>query len=177
MDPDLFREAMSRFASGVTVVTSNRGDLRVGITASSFVSVSADPPMVLVCLTRVHPAHSVIEEVRAFAVNILGAHQLEIGLRFAGLRPEITDRFLGLACALGVTGSPLLVDSLASLDCRLVKTHEGGDHAILIGEVVHAQVAGDGPPLLYHQRAWCRPDSIPLPEPAPGSGPGPLAKA
>lgn len=173
IDPDLFREAMSRFASGVTVVTSARGEDRVGITASSFVSVSKDPPLVLVCLTRAHPVLDVIEDAGAFAVNILGAHQLEAGLRFAGLRPETPNRFDGLGWASGPTGSPLLEGSLSSLDCRLVRTHDGGDHAILIGEVVHAVAAGDGPPLLYHQRTWRRPDPSPLPERVGESPPPP----
>jgi flavin reductase (DIM6/NTAB) family NADH-FMN oxidoreductase RutF len=154
---------MSRFASGVTVVTTRRGDERFGLTASSFVSVSVDPPLVLVCVARTASAHSVIEESRVFAVNILGVHQLDAGLRFAGLKPEITDRFEGLTWASGATGSPLLVDAIASLDCRLHASHPGGDHTIFVGEVVHAVLPRNEAPLLYHQRLWHRPEALPPP--------------
>jgi flavin reductase (DIM6/NTAB) family NADH-FMN oxidoreductase RutF len=164
VDPRLFREAMSRFASGVTVVTARRGEERVGLTASSFASVSLDPPLVLVCVARSLQAHTIIEESRAFGVNILGVHQLEAALRFAGLKPETTDRFGGLDWTSGVTGSPLLGDSIASLDCRLHATHPGGDHTIFVGEVAHALISRTEAPLLYHQRLWHRPEALPSPD-------------
>lgn len=165
VDPPLFREAMSRFASGVTVVTARRGEKRVGLTASSFVGVSLDPPLVLVCVSRALQAHHVIESERAFAVNILGVHQLEVGLRFAGLKPDMADRFAGLAWTAGVTGSPLLEGSLASFDCRLHASHEGGDHAIFVGEVVGTVISDSGEPLLYHRRLWHRPERLLSAEP------------
>jgi len=96
VDLRLFREAMSRFASGVTVVTARRGEERVGLTASSFVSVSMEPPLILVCVAKALQAHEVIESAGAFAVNILGARQLDVALRFAGLKPGLLDRFEGL---------------------------------------------------------------------------------
>lgn len=156
LDPNIFREAMSRFASGVTVVTAKRAAERFGITASSFVSVSAEPPLVLVCMARGLLTHAAIEHTGSFAVNILGIHQLEVGRRFAGLTPETGDRFTGLSWSTGVTGAPLLDDSLASLDCRLHATHDGGDHTIFVGEVLEARVSGGEAPLLYHNRLWRR---------------------
>lgn len=152
---------MSRFASGVTVVTARRGHARFGLTASSFVSVSLEPPLVLVCVSKALLAHEVIEESGAFAVNILGVHQREAALRFAGLKPEFPDRFEGLDWASGVTGSPLLKGSVASLDCRLHASHPGGDHTIYVGEVLTAVIASDEPPLLYHRRLWHRPEALP----------------
>lgn len=160
VDPRFFREAMSRFASGVTVVTTRRGDDRFGLTASSFTSVSVDPPLVLVCVAMSLRAHAVIEESGAFAVNILGVHQLDAALRFAGLKPEFVDRFFGLAWSSGVTGSPLLEGSIASLDCRLHASHPGGDHTIYVGEVLHAAISKDEAPLLYHRRVWHRPEAL-----------------
>jgi len=159
-DPALFREAMSRFASGVTVVTARRGEERVGLTASSFASVSLDPPLVLVCVSRTIQAHGIIEAERAFAVNVLGSHQLDVALRFGGLKPEQTDRFEGLAWTAAVTGAPILTDSIASLDCRLHASHPGGDHTIFVGEVVGAAIATTGEPLVYHSRAWHRPEAL-----------------
>jgi flavin reductase (DIM6/NTAB) family NADH-FMN oxidoreductase RutF len=114
-----------------------------------------------VCVARALNAHAAIEESGAFGVNILGVHQLEVGLRFAGLRSTHSDRFDGLSCVSGVTGSPLLVDSIASFDCRLHATHPGGDHSIFVGEVVQALISGDEAPLLYHQRLWHRPEALP----------------
>ena len=156
---------MSRLASGVTVVTARRGHERFGLTATSFASVSLDPPLVLVCVAKSLPAHAVIEETGAFAVNLLGVHQLDVGLRFAGLRPEFVDRFEGLASATGITGSPLLEGSLAALDCRLHASHPGGDHTIFVGEVLRAVFSKDGAPLLYHRRLWHRPEALPPPGP------------
>ena len=147
---------MSRFASGVTVVTAVRDGERVGMTASSFVSVSADPPLVLVCIARSLQTHTAIQLSGAFAVNILGVHQLEVAQRFAGRSPETALRFRGLSCSTGLAGSPLLDDSIASLDCRLHAVHDGGDHTIFVGEVVDARTSSDEPALLYHHRLWRR---------------------
>ena len=169
LDPNLFREAMSRFATGVTVVTACRDGDRFGITASSFASVSIDPPLVLVCISRGLHTHAAIEHSRAFAVNILGIHQLEVGRRFAGLTPEAEDRFRGLSWSVGGTGAPLLDDSLASLDCRLHASHEGGDHTIFVGEVVNARVSGEEPPLLYHNRLWRRSEALEPPSGVKGN--------
>lgn len=166
LEPNPFREAMSRFASGVTVVTANRGDERFGITASSFTGVSMEPPLVLVCIARNLLTHTAIEQSRAFAVNILGVHQLEVGQRFAGLTPETGDRFAGLAWSAGLTGAPLLDESLAALDCRLHASHDGGDHTIFVGSVAEVRMAGAEAPLLYHNRLWRRSETLePQPDP------------
>lgn len=162
-DPDAFREAMSRFASGVTVVTARRGDERLGITASSFTGVSMKPPLVLVCIARALHTHAAIAESRAFAVNILGVHQLEVARRFAGLTPETGDRFAGLAWSDGLSGAPLLDGSIATLECRLHASHDGGDHTIFVGAVVDARVSGEKAPLLYHDRLWRRSETLESP--------------
>lgn len=159
-EPNPFREAMSRFASGVTVVTANRGDERFGITASSFTGVSMAPPLVLVCIARTLHTHAAIEQSRAFAVNILGVHQLEVGQRFAGLTPEDGDRFANLAWSTGLTGAPLLDGSIATLDCRLHASHDGGDHTIFVGSVVAVLMSRDESPLLYHNRLWRRSETL-----------------
>ena len=164
LEPNPFREAMSRFASGVTVVTANRGEERFGITASSFTGVSMEPPLVLVCIARTLHTHSAIEQSRAFAVNILGVHQLGVAQRFAGLTPETGDRFAGLAWSAGLTGAPLLDGSIAALDCRLHASHDGGDHTIFVGSVVEVRMADDEAPLLYHNRLWRRSETLESPK-------------
>jgi hydroxymethylglutaryl-CoA lyase len=155
-NPDDFKRAMGQFASGVTVVTTLYGDTPIGITASSFTSLSLDPPLVLVSLSKRLFTHNVIAESGSFAVNVLSAHQLDLGMRFAGMKPEIADRFAGLETIRSVTGSPLLPDSLAWVDCTVWAMYDGGDHTIFVGEVRDLSVSDLDVPLLYHNRLWRR---------------------
>lgn len=154
IDPQSFKQAMSQFASGVTVVTTACDGRDFGLTVSAFTSVSLDPPLVLVCIDRRLQAHEAIERSRIFAVNILCADQLELGMRFAGLRPEMADRFEGLKCATAITGSPILPDSLGWIDCALWQRYDGGDHSIFVGEVLASSTTAREAPLVYHNREW-----------------------
>lgn len=158
-----FKRAMGQFASGVTVVTTLHGRTPIGVTASSFTSLSLDPPLVLVSLNKRLFTHNVIAESGVFAVNVLAAHQLELGMRFAGMRPEITDRFAGLQTVTAVTGSPLLPDSLAWVDCAVWAMYDGGDHTIFVGEVRDLSVSDLDMPLLYHNRLWRRSEALAIP--------------
>lgn len=156
VDPQTFRRAMGQFASGVTVVTTAGNGQTYGVTASAFTSLSLDPPLVIVCLAKALSVHNAIEERGVFAVNMLGAHQLDFGLRFAGLEPEVTDRFTGIDWRKAPSGAPLLPDCLAWIDCRLWNVCAGGDHTIFVGEVQDAGVSDHDQPLLYHNRLWRR---------------------
>ena len=148
MDEATFKIALSRFASGVTIITSRDGEgAPVGFTASSFTSLSLDPPMVLFCLARDAACFDAFVGAPAFAVNILGHEQQELSNQFAQ-RGE--DKFAGFAVRDGKNGSPLIEGSLASLECRTTQTVPGGDHLIFLGEVVDIQLA-EGRPLLYYQ--------------------------
>ena len=160
LDPALFRQALSQFASGVTVVTSANGGERFGFTASSFTSVSLNPPLVLICAAARLDALGAIQRSRAFGVNVLGIHQRAMGLRFAGLVPGVVDRFEGVETTSSATGSPLIPASLAWLDCRVWRLDEAGDHVVVIGEVVDARVNEHHVPLLYHDRRWQRPAAL-----------------
>lgn len=161
IDPQLFKETMAQWASGVTVLTSSYEGQPVGITASSFASVSLEPPRVLVCVAKRLHTHSVIERSGVFAVNILAADQVEWGMRFAGLLPELEDRFAGIPWTTAVTASPILPGVLGWLDCRLDFAYDGGDHTIFVGQVEAAQ-AGAGAPLLYFSRQWRQLDATAL---------------
>lgn len=162
-DASDFKRAMSQFASGVTVVTTRYGETPIGVTASSFTSLSLEPPLVLVSLSKKLFTHKAIAETGVFAVNVLSAQQLEIGMRFAGLKPEITDRFADLKTFTAVTGCPLLPDSLAWVDCSLWAMYDGGDHTIFVGEVKDLSVSDLDMPLLYHNRLWRRSESLHVP--------------
>ncbi|HKP10528.1 MAG TPA: flavin reductase family protein [Blastocatellia bacterium] len=150
---DEFRSAMSRFASGVTVVTAKTEDGQPsGLTVSSFASLSLEPPLVLICIDKRASIHDLLVEGRHFAVNVLGEEQEILSRRFAS---RDADRFSGTGYADGVTGMPLLNDVLVAIECRIVHTYPGGDHTIVVGEVEHAAVS-DGKPLAYFRGGYAQ---------------------
>jgi flavin reductase (DIM6/NTAB) family NADH-FMN oxidoreductase RutF len=163
VDPQVFKQAMSQFASGVTVVTTVHEGKRYGLTASSFSSLSLDPPLVLVCLARKTTAHGIIERSGVFAVNVLAAEQLEFGMRFAGLLPGLQDRFHGIETTSAATGSPLLPGVMSWVDCKLWSRYDGGDHSIFVGEVIDLAATAADTPLLYHNRLWRRSEALEAP--------------
>jgi flavin reductase (DIM6/NTAB) family NADH-FMN oxidoreductase RutF len=143
---DEFRSALSRFASGVTVVTTKdeAGKLH-GITVSAFSSVSLDPPLVLVCIERSAGSHQVFQQSGVFVVNILSSEQRDLSERFAS---QIPERFEGVVMTLNIDGIPVLSNCLANLECRVKLTADGGDHSVFIGEVESSTVR-EGDPLIY----------------------------
>ena len=157
---DQFKKALSQFATGVTVVTTVHQGTPIGITASSFSSLSVEPPLVLVSLSKKLFTHNVISDSGSFAVNILGASQRELGMSFAGMVPGFEDRFAGLALKTAVTGCPILIEAIAWLDCRVWEMYDGGDHTIFVGEVVDVHASEKDTPLLYHSRLWRRSEAL-----------------
>lgn len=155
LDPDVFKQAMSRWASGVTVVTTRTEDgQNKGITASSFISVSLEPMLVLVSVAKKLYTHELMQQTDNFAVNVLGTQHVEWGKLFAGMYPEVEDRFAHTGYTTAVTGAPILPTVLAWLDCKTYQIHDAGDHSLFIGQVVAADGNGEGEPLLYSQRKW-----------------------
>jgi len=154
-DPDQFKNVMAQWATGVTIVTTVGLDGGWhGITATSFASVSLEPPLVLVCIGKVLAFRAAVEQSGVFAINLLSHHQAPLALIFAGLVPDVTDRFAGIDCATALTGSPLLPDTSGWLDCRVWNAYDGGDHVIFVGQVLTGGSAPERPPLLYHARHW-----------------------
>jgi flavin reductase (DIM6/NTAB) family NADH-FMN oxidoreductase RutF len=148
---DEFRSAMSRFASGVTVVTTRDDNQQPsGITVSAFASLSLEPPLVLICIDRRASIHDLFVEGRFFAVNVLAEEQEILSRRFAS---RDIDRFSGTGYTDGVTGVPLLTDVIAAIECRVVHICPGGDHSIIVGEVEHTAVS-DGKPLAYFRGGY-----------------------
>ena len=148
---DEFRSALSRFASGVTVVTTKDIDGRLhGITVSAFCSVSLDPPLVLVCIERSAGSHHVFNESGVYVVNVLGSTQRNLSERFAS---QIENRFDGVEMSLNIDGIPVLSNCLANLECRVKYAADGGDHSIFIGEVENA-IVNEGDPLLYFRSEY-----------------------
>ncbi|HXV92077.1 MAG TPA: flavin reductase family protein [Pseudonocardia sp.] len=134
---------MARFATGVTVLTAG-GEHSHGMTANAFTSLSLDPPLVLCCVARTASMHDRIAGAGAFAVNILAADQRQLARYFADKqRPRGAAQFEPVAHRPGPhTGAPVLDGALAWVECRLARTHDGGDHSIFVGEVL---ASGRGP--------------------------------
>jgi len=147
VNKDEFRRALSRFVSGVTVVTTLSRDNRpAGITVSAFTSVSLEPPLVLACIDRRASLHDYLTEGSHFAVNILAENQEYISRRFASKDQE---RFDVAGYKYGVSGVPLLEGALAYIECRVVHAYPGGDHTIVVGAVESTGVADDRPLAYY----------------------------
>jgi flavin reductase (DIM6/NTAB) family NADH-FMN oxidoreductase RutF len=145
-DSERFKEAMSRFATGITIVSGLEEDEPVGFTCQSFVSLSIDPPFVAVAPARASTSWPRIARAGSFCVNVLGDHQEELCRGFA---VSGGDKFEGVDWRPAPrTGSPLIDGSLAWVDCRVELVHDAGDHELIIGRVLDLGVAG-GSPLLY----------------------------
>ena len=153
MDAASFRSALGQWPTGVTLVTTVHDGARQGVTASSFSSVSLEPPLVSVCLARTAFVHDLLLGSGVFGVTVLAKDQAELGQRFARYDPEV-DRFAGSDWVTAQTGAPLLGSALAWLDCRVVDAHPAGDHTLFVGEVLAAATPRTTSPLLYHSRTW-----------------------
>jgi flavin reductase (DIM6/NTAB) family NADH-FMN oxidoreductase RutF len=152
-DARTLRDAMGCFATGITIVTTIEDGRPIGLTANSFTSVSLEPPLLLVCIARTASSGRVLREAEHFGVNVLQIGQQPASSRFAG---KGEDRFRATAWAPGETGVPLLDGSLVSFECKRHAVHEGGDHFILVGEVVRAQFEPRRDPLLYFRGKYRR---------------------
>jgi flavin reductase (DIM6/NTAB) family NADH-FMN oxidoreductase RutF len=145
---DDFRNALSRFGSGVTVVTTRDASGRFhGITVSAFCAVSLDPPLVLICIEQVTGSHKALMDSGYFAVNVLEAAQQHLSERFAS---QVEDKFEGVGFSVTENALPILDNCLVSLECKTKEFYGGGDHTVFIGEVEHSTV-GDGDPLVYYK--------------------------
>lgn len=130
-----FRAALSTFATGVTIVTAReQSGEPVGMTASSFNSVSMDPPLILWSVTKSALSAPVFKETAHFAVHVLASSQVELSNRFAR---SGSDKFAGLTYTSNAAGCPVLPGCIARFDCNTWQVYEGGDHWIIVGEVVN----------------------------------------
>ncbi len=145
---DEFKQSLQRWASGVTVVTTQaEGEEPQGMTVTSFASVSLSPPQILVCLNDSAETGESIKKSGIFAVNILASDQESVSNNFAGGN-SMQERFSATSWTDGVTGVPVLNDSLASLECEVVQEMRAGTHWVIVGEVKNV-ICRSGHPLLY----------------------------
>lgn len=148
------RSVMRHVPSPVTVVTLMSQNGPRGVTIGSFTSVSLDPPLISFNIMHNSVAHDVLLEAEAFAVNILRDDQSALGERFAEPALSSLEQFKGIGYNLNEAGIPILFDSLAVILCEPFKAVEAGDHSLLIGSVIEADVVSDGKPLLYYWHAY-----------------------
>lgn len=150
----LFRDAMARFTTSITAITTMDGALPAGVLATSVCSLSAAPPTILACINKDASVHDLIVRSGVFAVNLLSDKQAPIAERFTSEKGAA--RFDPSAWRAGSHGVPILVGSVASLACRLIASHDGYSHSILIGEIVDTTLhdALDSSPLLWHRRGF-----------------------
>ncbi len=158
------KEAMRVFPQGVTVVTTHTREGPKGITVSSFTSISLNPPLVMVSLARGSDLHDIFTKVGYFAVNFLADDQKSISDLFAG-RVQVKDRFEGVKYHPGVTKSPIVDGVRAAIECKVWRVYDGGDHSIILGEVVEASSFNGRRPLVYYTQQYTTTERAEQPAP------------
>ena len=146
MDSATFRRLLSRFASGIAIITARDGDRDVGMTVSAFCSVSLSPPLVLVCVDRTASMHGLLLRHPKLGISIVASEHEPHSRRFADKNEA--RRFDGVPFTRGESDVMLLDDAMAHLECQLVHHYEAGDHTIFIAQVENGAMR-DGRPLLY----------------------------
>ncbi|HTZ61859.1 MAG TPA: flavin reductase family protein [Thermoplasmata archaeon] len=156
-DPARFRALMSRWATGVSVVTASANGADAGLTVNALLSVSLQPPAVLVSLSTDADTLPVAERSGHFGVSVLAAGQRTLSERFARTLPS-EEKFRGVGLHRGPHGSPLLDGTLGALECRIARRSPAYDHVLLLGEVVHIEGGGEAAPLLYFRSGYAEED-------------------
>jgi flavin reductase (DIM6/NTAB) family NADH-FMN oxidoreductase RutF len=146
IDSETFRQLLSRFASGIAIITARDAERDLGMTVSAFCSVSLAPPLVLVCVDQSASMHALLLDHPKLGINIMSSQHEAHCRRFADKRE--TRRFDGVAFSRGESGVVLLDDAMAHLECQLVHHCSAGDHTIFIAEVERGAMS-EGRPLLY----------------------------
>lgn len=149
-----FKEAMSLWATGVTVVTTRQMGNVYGLTVSSFASASLAPPLIFASIGKMSPFLAMVRKSRVFAVSLLSRKQEGISRYFSqpGRRPA--PRLSGIPIQRGITRCPLIKGALGNLECKLYKILALGDHYLLVGEVIRTRLLRRGAPLLYFRRRY-----------------------
>lgn len=150
LDQKLFKRALGTFATGVTLATTAHGSGWHGVTANAVMSVSLDPPLVLLSIQAGTGMYHALQHSDNYALNILSATQEEVARHFADSTRQHTRAAFDLfPHHPGLTGAPLLDHALAAVDCRIDGRYPAGDHVLYLGRVLYLEVGDDLSPLLY----------------------------
>lgn len=144
-----FRGVMRRLAGGVSIITAGRDDDITGMTVTSLTSLSASPPRLLVSVNRQASSFVPIERHRVFGVNILGSDQQELASRFSNGRLKGAQRYEGVAWTAGISGVPLLGNSLATVECQVEEIIERYSHGIIVGSILSFELSSQLSGLVY----------------------------
>jgi flavin reductase (DIM6/NTAB) family NADH-FMN oxidoreductase RutF len=150
---DELRALLRRAPASVAVLTVDTGRDRLGLTVSSLVSLSLEPPLVGVSIARDAAMHELLREAGGFAASLLAGGQEWLAQHFARGVPPI-GMWKGIATEEGARGAPLLVGALGWLECRLASDHAVGDHSFFVGEVESARLGAPAPPLVHYESGY-----------------------
>jgi flavin reductase (DIM6/NTAB) family NADH-FMN oxidoreductase RutF len=152
---EALRSAMSRFSTGVAVVSASWQGRLHAMTATALTSVSLDPPLIMVCVGRTSRFHSAILGSCRWGVSILAEDQVDVARHFSDRGRDLLTQFDSVPHVRGAaTDAPLVDGALAWLECSTWATHDGGDHSIVIGQVLDG-AGGPGAPLTYFRARYC----------------------
>ena len=147
IEPQELRRVMGHFATGVTVITTKDKDgAPQGLTANAFMSLSLNPPLVLISVDKGATCYACFEAGNGFTVNLLAEGQEEISKRFA---TKGIDKFSGLQWHPGINGAAILDGVIGSVECKITQCHDGGDHTIVVGEIRNVSATGERPLLFF----------------------------
>jgi flavin reductase (DIM6/NTAB) family NADH-FMN oxidoreductase RutF len=144
---------MRRFPAGVAVVTVDASGQRLGLTVGSLLSLSLDPPLVGISVSRQAALHELLREAGGFAASLLAGGQEWLAQHFARGVPPIA-MWHGVATREGAAGAPLLAGALGWLECRVVGEHPVGDHSVFVGEVLSVELGEPAPPLVFLESGY-----------------------
>lgn len=144
--------AQKRIIHGVYVISTRLGDRVNAMTAAWVARASFSPPLITISIGKTRFSHDMISASGVFAVNVLGTDNIDTGKHYGLKSGRKTDKFAGIEYDTKVTGSPILRDCIAWMDCRVVSRHDAGDHTLFIGEVLDAGVLRDAAPTLIYDR-------------------------
>ncbi len=156
MDRDTYRSLIGQFATGVTVVTTNVDGRLHGMTANAVCSLSLEPLQLLVCVDRESNCYRQMQRAEAFGLSILASDQEDVSNTFARTTAPAAGSLLGVSFRQGSLGEPLIENALAHLECRIAERVDGGDHIIVIGDVVAGERLRDAEPLLFYGGRYAR---------------------
>lgn len=142
-------EALHRITHGVYVISTKHGKKINAMTAAWVARASFVPPLVAVAIGKTRYSHDLIKDGNVFAVNILGREEVPTGKHFGLTTGRKVDKFNDVSYDVKATGSPILKDAIAWLDCKVVSHHDAGDHTLFIGEVLDGDVLKDEEPVVY----------------------------
>jgi flavin reductase (DIM6/NTAB) family NADH-FMN oxidoreductase RutF len=160
VDSAAFRRAAGRFASGIVVVSTSLDGVSHAMTATAFTAVSLDPLLVLVCVEKIARFHDAVLATGTWAVSVLGDDSEKTAAWLATRGRPLAGQLDGIPCHPGpLTGAPILDRALSALECRTTAVHDGGDHSIIVGEVIGVTgPRAGGRPLLYFAGQYRRLD-------------------